>query len=81
MSACGWLLSVLRAPLGTGVHPVRPGPGPGPAFGRRGGAADAAAPASPPGANAHTISTSCGVLAAHGLDHTLGDLLQVRPTI
>ena len=76
VSACGWLLSVLRAPQGTGIYPVRPATH-GHSHGR--GAADATTPSGPPGANAHTVASSCGALAAHGLDHTLGDLLQVPP--
>ena len=61
VSACGWLLSVLRAPSGTGIYfPHQPAHG----NEKRSG-------------SAHTLATSCTVLSMNGLDDTLGELLLI----
>ena len=69
VSACGWLLSVLRAPTGTGIYSPRHN-------------AQSSSSASMGSANslsgsAHTLSSSCAVLSSNGLDETLGAVLEI----
>lgn len=71
VSACGWVLSVLRAPSGTGVYslphtPHRPSSG---SAKKSGGTSSSG--------NAHTLATSCVRLADNGLDDSLGELLLI----
>lgn len=67
---CGWLLSVLRAPRGTGVYPFKE-----PSTYHQATVVAASQPRGLP-----TLSNSCGVLTTHGLNHHLGDLLYIVST-
>eukprot|EP00597_Dinobryon_sp_UTEXLB2267_P007464 CAMPEP_0170085374 /NCGR_PEP_ID=MMETSP0019_2-20121128/20273_1 /TAXON_ID=98059 /ORGANISM="Dinobryon sp., Strain UTEXLB2267" /LENGTH=314 /DNA_ID=CAMNT_0010301803 /DNA_START=456 /DNA_END=1400 /DNA_ORIENTATION=+ len=71
-TACGWLLSVLRAPLGTGIFgcTVRQ---------YRQGEQDVAAGLTTSNncTSSHSLDSSCGTLAASGLHHSLYHLLEV----
>lgn len=68
VSACGWLLSVLRAPTGTGIYSPR--------HNSQSTAAANNGLTSSSG-SAHTLSTSCTILASNGLDETLGEMLEI----
>ena len=68
VSACGWLLSVLRAPSGTGIFSPPHNPhGMGVSDGNRKSGTG----------NVHTLATSCTILSVNGLDDTLGELLLI----
>ena len=67
VSACGWLLSVLRAPSGTGIF--------SPPHNPHGVATDGNRKSGT--GNVHTLATSCTVLSVNGLDDTLGELLMI----
>lgn len=68
VSACGWLLSVLRAPTGTGIYSPRH---------NSQSTATANNGLSSSSGSAHTLSTSCTILASNGLDETLGEMLEI----
>jgi ankyrin repeat protein len=67
---CGWLLSVLRAPRGTGMYPFKE-----PSTYHQATVVAASQPRGLP-----TLSNSCTVLTANGLNHHLGDLLYILST-
>lgn len=71
VSACGWLLSVLRAPSGTGIYSSVYNPHSAPTGGSEGVHGGIRS------GNAHTIATSCTTLASNGLDDSLGELLLI----
>lgn len=71
VSACGWLLSVLRAPSGTGIYSSVYNPHSAPTGGSEGVHGGVRS------GNAHTIATSCTTLASNGLDDSLGELLLI----
>ena len=64
VSTCGWLLSILRAPRGTGIHPPRP-----PTCSSVSG--DPVCALGP----RYSVAYSCLSLRQNGLDDTLEDLL------
>jgi hypothetical protein len=73
-TACGWLLSVVRAPKGTGVFTCttqqyrdREQFAAGTSVG--GDSSNSCH-------SSHSLDVSCSILASHGLDHSLFDLLQ-----
>jgi hypothetical protein len=79
VSACGWLLSVLRAPTGTGIyspphntHSTNTG-----SFGSQNGDSSNAGYGGMKSANVYTLLTSCKTLSNNGLDDSLGELLLV----
>ena len=67
---CGWLLSVLRSPRGTGVYPFKE-----PSTYHQATVVAASQPRGLP-----TLSNSCSILTANGLNHHLGDLLYIVGT-
>ena len=68
VSACGWLLSVLRAPSGTGIYTL-PQHQNSIDMNRNDGTSRSG--------NAHTLSTSCDTLTMNGLNENLGELLLI----
>ena len=69
VSACGWLLSVLRAPTGTGIYSPR--------HNIQSTLNTNTGSSSTLSGSAHTLSTSCTVLSSNGLDETLGAVLEI----
>jgi ankyrin repeat protein len=67
---CGWVLSVLRAPRGTGVYPLKE-----PSTYHQ-----ATVVAAHQHTDYPTLGNSCGKLHANGLAHHLGDLLYIVHT-
>ena len=68
VSACGWLLSVIRAPSGTGIY-TAPQYQNGIDIARNDGTIKSG--------NAHTLSSSCETLSSNGLNENLGELLLI----
>lgn len=71
VSACGWLLSVLRAPLGTGAYI------PSHNSNSNNIGVTGADGITKRNGNAHTLATSCQILSFNGLNDNLGELLLI----